>query len=200
MQDQQLLLDAVNTLIATTQPEYVADAISALAGMNMRYPVVFSGDLKVLNPILELRVHDIPTFERIQRLIDGKREDKGLPPIWPAPDREKFNKVAYQRKLMATRRRLARSALEIENAQRPERDRLIGSARLDFENRVLSEWGAALDKKLDQLRLEVGGSLSRDQATAVRNEHWEAVERELDERFERLRQEQLKPAHMRRKV
>lgn len=200
MEDVQSLLTAVNTLIATDQQTYMAEAIEAVAAMSTRYPVVFGGKLAVLNPILKLRVEDPASFDKVRALIDSKRVADGLPPVWPDPEKEKFDKVEYQRQLMATRRRIARLALDLENAQRPERDRLIGTARLEFENRVLSEWGAELERRLEAMREQAGGRLAKEASNAYRKDYWRGVEESLEERHELLRRELLKPVHLRRKV
>lgn len=200
MEDVQSLLTAVNTLIATDRHHFMAEAIEAVAAINARYPVQFSGKLAVLNPLLRLRIEDADSFEKIKQLVDSKRQVEGLPPVWPGPEKEKFDKVEYQRQLMATRRRIAKAALEIENAQRPERDRLIGSARLEFENKVLADWGAELERRVEAMRDEAGGRLSKEATSAYRRQYWANVEASLEERHELLRKELMKPAHLRRKV
>lgn len=200
MEDIQSLLTAVNTLIATDRHHFMAEAIEAVAAMNTRYPVQFSGKLAILNPLLRLRIEDDNSFEKIKQLVDSKRQVEGLPPVWPGPEKEKFDKVEYQRQLMATRRRIAKAALEIENAQRPERDRLIGSARLEFENKVLADWGAELERRVEAMRDEAGGRLSKEATSAYRKQYWASVEASLEERHERLRKELMKPVHLRRKV
>lgn len=200
MEDIQSLLTAVNTLIATDRHHFMAEAIEAVAAINTRYPVQFSGKLAVLNPLLRLRIEDANSFEKIKQLVDSKRQVEGLQPVWPGPEKEKFDKVEYQRQLMATRRRIAKAALEIENAQRPERDRLIGSARLEFENKVLADWGAELERRVEAMRDEAGGRLSKEATSAYRRQYWANVEASLEERRELLRKELMKPVHLRRKV
>lgn len=200
MENIQSLLTAVNTLIATDRHTFMAEAIEAVAAMNTRYPVQFADKLAVLNPLLQLRIEDANSFEKVKQLVDSKRHVEGLPPVWPGPEKEKFDKVEYQRQLMATRRRIAKTALEIENAQRPERDRLIGTARLEFENRVLAEWGSELEQQIEEMRDEAGGRLSKEATSAFRKQYWAGVEASLEERHDLLRKELLKPIHMRRKV
>lgn len=200
MHETQALLAAVNTLISTDQHTFMREAVEAVIAMRSRYPVVFEGKLATLNPLVKLHGEDPVSYDRVRELIDTKRAREGSPPLWPDPEQEKFDKVEYQRQLMATRRRIARIALDIENAQRRERDRLIGSARLEFENKVLSEWGAELEKRLDALREQAGGRLTKEVANNYRKNYWRQVEDSLEERREQLRLELLKPAHLRRKV
>lgn len=200
MENVQSLLTAVNTLIATDRHTFMAEAIEAVAAMNTRYPVQFADKLAVLNPLLQLRIEDANSFEKVKQLVDSKRHVEGLPPVWPGPEKEKFDKVEYQRQLMATRRRIAKAALEIENAQRPERDKLIGTARLEFENKVLADWGAELERQIEEMRDEAGGRLSKEATSAFRKQYWAGVEASLEERHDLLRKELLKPIHMRRKV
>lgn len=194
------LLEAINHLIVEPNPQYPREALDALTQMRGRYPVKFTGTLAVLNPLLTLRDDDPVAFSRVQHLIDTKRGEAGLPPCWPAEEPEKFDRLAYQRRLMALRRERSGRSLAIENMQREERDKLVGSRRLDYENRQLSAWGEEADRRVAQAKQAAGGKITRDQINAVKQRYFESLEAELDEREAAVRAELLKPAHMRRKL
>ncbi len=185
--DKRALLAAVNDLISDATPQFKVDAIEAISPLRRRYPVAFTAALAVLNPLLDLRSADPDGYVNVQRLIDNKRVDSGLPPLWPAEGPERFDKVEYQRQLMAERRRRAGRALEIENARRPERDRLIGNARLEFERRQLAAWGKELQEKLDSARTAVGGRLPKETQDTMRTQFWESVDARMDEAEAALR-------------
>lgn len=178
--DKSALLDAVNDLIRDANPKVKVEAMDALFALTRRYPARLTDSLEVLNPLLDLRAEDPPAYEGVQRLIDSKRRAAGLPPCWPEPEPERFDKTEYQRQLMAQRRVRAGRALAIENYQRPERDRLMGNARLEFERRTLSSWGKRLDGILQKARVAEGGKLIRERQDEIRDAFWASVDAALD--------------------
>lgn len=198
--DRNALLDAVNDLIAEDDPRYKVEALDATFALGKLYPVRLARELSVLNALLDLRGSDEVSFENIKKLIDKKRDSVGKPPCWPELPPEKFDKTEYQRQPMAQRRERAGRAADIENSQRPERDKLRGNPRLEFERQVLASWGEGLSSQLEIARTASGGRLTRSQQDAIRTRYWESVDRTLDEREELVRKEMLKPAHQRRKV
>jgi hypothetical protein len=197
---KEALLEAVNHMIAETDPRYTLEALQATSTLRARHPVKLSGVLSVLNPLLELQDDNPVGFQRIQGLIDARRTHAGLAPCWPKGDPEKFDKNAYQRQLMAMRRERSGRALAIENMQRTERDRLVGTNRLEYENRQLGLWGEKADILVDEAKKASGGRISRDQIAAIKQRFFESLEVELDEREAAVRAELLKPAHMRQKI
>ena len=200
MDDMQSLLEAVNALINLRDCRYVVDALNAIATINQRYPVMFSGALALYNPLLQMKLTDPDSYANLQALIDRKREAAGLPLCWPPEEQKKFDKGEYQRQIMAVRRLRAGKAMEIENAQRTDRDRLVGNPRLEFERRILATWGKVLDKKLQQGRAANGGKLSKDHTNAIRAAFWDDLEAQLDEAEALVNSERLKPSHLRRHI
>lgn len=198
--DRNALLDAVNDLIAEDDPRYKVEALDATFALAKLYPVRLARQLSVLNPLLDLRNSDPESYRNIQKLIDTKREGAGRVPCWPEAPQEKFDKTEYQRQLMAVRRERAGRAAEIENSQRPERDKLRGNPRLEFERQVLASWGDELDAQLEIARTASGGKLTKAQQDAIRTRFWENVDKTLSDREELVRKEMLKPLHQRRKV
>jgi hypothetical protein len=166
--------------------------VENMARFRVRNPDAWLGyELEPLNALVELASSDPKGFEGVQELIDGKRRDKGLRAIWPDKSEERFDKVEYQRILMQERRRRTGRAVDIENMQRPEKDRLVGTKRLEFENRTLARWGEELQTLLDNARALNGGSLTRDQQRAIRDNFWSGVDQKLDDTESEVRRKRL---------
>lgn len=201
--EKQALLDAINNLVEDASPGYKRDAMEAVSRLRPTYPVAFTGKLRVLNPLLDMQLDAPAAWERIKHLIDDRRAKLDLEPIWPEPGRVLFKdrKNEYQRNLMASIRERCNRAVEIENMQRPEKDRLKGNPRTEFMKTVNHEWAKRRDAAIHAAaQAALPARLSRDQISTVRDRFWESIDRELDEREELVRQEILKPVHLRRKI
>lgn len=192
---KQALVDAVGVMVDLdneTAQRY-GQTVESMARFRTRHPDAWLGyELEVLNPLVNLAERDPDGFTRVQSLIDGKREQRGAEAIWPDPNDERFDKTEYQRILMQERRQRSRRALEIENMQRSERDKLVGSARLDFENRVIAQWGAELQKTLAEARQAASGRLNKERQAAIRERFWSSVDDRLDEEYENTRRRILR--------
>lgn len=123
-------------------------------------------------------------------LIDRKRAAVGLAPLTHPVD-EGFDKSSYMREFMAQKRaRLVRAA-ELENAQRPERDRLIGRHRLDFMDRLAAEWKIELDELFARSRAANGKRLPKDIVTTLRAQFWASIDKRLDDLEEQVKRRRL---------
>ena len=80
---------------------------------------------------------------------------------------------------------------------RPERDKLVGNARLEFMNRQSAKWKEARDRFLTVAKDANGGSLTREQEDAALQQFWTAVDQDLARQEEVARREMLKPVHQR---
>jgi hypothetical protein len=198
--DRANLLAAVNDLIADPNPVYKLEAFETVATLNRNYPVRLTGELAVLNPLLEIRISDAAKWANLQGFIDAKREVNGMEPLWPPEAPRKFDKTSYQRELMALRRARSGRAVEIENLQRPEGEKIRGVDRLEFERRQLAAWGQECKGQIEAARKHRGGHLTKDQTDLIRMRYWENLDKALDEREAAVRAELLKPAHKRRHV
>lgn len=181
---KQALVTAVGALVDLDDDtaERYGSTIESMARFRVRNPDAWLGyDLEVFNPLVELAGADPDGFAGVQELVDKQRRARGAKPAWPDKSDEGFDKVEYQRLLMQERRRRAGRAVEIENLQRPEKDRLVGTKRLEFENRTLARWGAQLQAILDEERAEFGGSIPRVQQRQIREKFWAGIDRHLDE-------------------
>lgn len=181
MPQSDALLAAIEDLVNEPEPRYKRDALAALEEINRVYPMRFAGALEVLNPLAAIMLNSSKEFDRIALLIESRRTAAGKELMWPPPEPEKFNRIANQRRIMRERRARSARALTYENAVRADKDKLVGKARLTFEDAVLAKWGRQLDHKLESARIQNGGPLSREATQRIREAHWAAVDAELDE-------------------
>lgn len=196
---KQNLLESINYLVALPDPRYAVEALEATRALQVNFPVKLSQDLAVLNPLLALQRDTPEVWPRVQLLIDAKRLEAGLPPCWPAAPPEKFDKVKYQRMLMAERRAYSGRAALIENLQRPTSEKLRGNNRLEFERNQLLRWGSIIKEQVYAARSEQG-TLTKAQENAIKSRFWENLESTLDDYEAAVRAELLKPPHQRRKI
>lgn len=200
--DKRALLEAVNDLIQDHAAAIKVTALDEVAKLKRRYAIKLTGELAILNPLLNLMSDDPDAWEQVKRLIDIKRALLDFEPLWPAPKKVTFadRKNEYQAKLMARIRERANRAVEIENMQRPERDRLIGNARLEFMRLTTNKWGKERDEKIAAAKTAAGGRLTKAQIDAIRDKFWQSVDEMLDEKEALVRKEILKPAHQRHHI
>lgn len=199
--DKQALLEAVNDMIRDQGAAIKVTALEEVSKLKRRYPVKLAGELAVLNPLLALAHDDPPAWDQVKILIDKKRALLEFEPLWPAPKKVTFadRKNEYQAKLMARIRERANRAVEIENLQRPERDRLIGNARLEFMRLTTNKWGKERDARIAAEKA-AAGKLTKAQIDAIRDKFWQSVDEMLDEKEALVRKEILKPAHQRQRI
>lgn len=199
--DKQALLEAVNDLIQDHAAALKVTALDEVAKLKRRYPIKLTGELAILNPLLNLMSDDPDAWEQVKILIDKKRALLEFEPLWPAPKKVTFadRKNEYQAKLMARIRERANRAVEIENMQRPERDRLIGNARLEFMRLTTNKWGKERDARIAAEKA-AAGKLTKAQIDAIRDKFWLSVDEMLDEKEALVRKEILKPAHQRQRI
>lgn len=182
MDTRTALLAAASELISRADASDLFDSLQAVARLagKARHPVALTGSAESLNPLVELARKDFAAYERVLELVDVKRQAAGLEPLKPAAD-DGFDKTTYMRVFMDQKRQRQRRAVEVENLQRPERDRLIGRARLDFMDVQAARWKAQLDARMATAREANGGTrLPKAVEQAVRAQLWASVDAELD--------------------
>lgn len=192
---KQALVDAVSALVdmGDEKAERCGQTVEGMARFRVRHPDAWLGyDLEILNPLVALAEKDAEGFVRVKALIDGKREARGAQRVWPDPGDERFDKVKYQRQLMQERRRRSGRAVEIENMLRHERDKLVGTTRLDFENKVIARWGDQLRAVMELARSNAGGRLSKQAQQQIREKFWAQVDEKLDNDYDAARRRQLR--------
>jgi hypothetical protein len=199
--DKRALLEAVNDLIQDHAATLKVTALDEVAKLKRRYPIKLTGELAILNPLLNLMLDDPDAWEQVKRLIDTKRALLEFEPLWPAPKKVTFadRKNEYQAKLMARIRERANRAVEIENMQRPERDRLIGNARLEFMRITTNNWGKERDARIAAEKA-AAGKLTKVQIDAIRDKFWQSIDDMLDAKETAVRKELLKPSHQRQRI
>lgn len=180
MDEREALRQAVITLVEAPDAEYLYDALTAAVKLARVHAINLAGDAATLNPLLHLGVADVEAFDRVLALIDRKRADAGRPALQKGGD-DKFDKVEYQRVFMEQKRLRQRRAADVENLQRPDRERLVGRARLDFMDRCAAEWKRELDALLARARENLGVQrLPREHLDALRTQFWASVDARLD--------------------
>lgn len=178
MASKEELVQAVNFLVLDPSAPQHFDALRSLLKV-AALPVQFTGDLSLLNPLVELYRDDRDAFQRVLDLVDNKRSHQGWPPLQER--QTDFDRNEYQREFMHQKRARERRIAEIENMSRPERDRLIGTARLEFMRRQSNVWKKRRDALLEASRKAQGGTLSKEQTNKLLSQFWEQIDAELDE-------------------
>lgn len=180
MYDKQALLTAINHLVLSERAETHYNLLESLLGLPVDTPVKLTDEAELLNALLELGREDRDAYGRVMELVDRKRVERGWTPLLK-PEPQGFNRNEYQRDFMYQKRQRERRAVEIENMLRPARDKLIGNDRLEFMRRTSARWKESRDKMMTAARQASGGTLTKDQVSAILKAFWERVDRELDE-------------------
>lgn len=177
--DKQALLAAVNTLIHNDAAPLMFESVLAVARLPEHLLVGLIGEAEDLYPLVHVRRSDQDRFESLMELVDRKRIEALKAPLQAGE--QGFDKVEYQRIFMDQKRQRERRAAELENAQRHERDKLIGNHRLDFMREQSKRWKARRDEMMTAAREAAGGTLTKEQQTRVLSSFWSSVDAELDE-------------------
>lgn len=188
---REALRQAVVLLIESPDAERLHESLTATIRLARLHPVRLTGQAEALNPLLELGTKDPDALSRMIALVDAKRAQAGRAPLYVPPD-DKFDKADYMRAFMDQKRQRQRRAVEIENAMRPERDRLIGRHRLDFMDARAAEWKQELDALIARAREATGKRLPKDHLDTLRAQFWAGVDKKLDELEAQNRQRMLR--------
>jgi hypothetical protein len=188
MDSRDALLVAVNELIRSEDARQKLDAVEAILPAARRYSAVLTGELAIMNPLVELAVKQSDKFEKVLDLVDDKRAAAGLLPLRTKGDQ--FDKNAYMKEFMVQKRARERRAADIENMMRPERDRLIGRARTDFMQRQAARWKEERDALLERARSNYdSGRIPREELDLLLKQFWENVDKQLDDLEDLAKQE-----------
>jgi hypothetical protein len=180
MYNKQALLAAVERLIGDPLAAKHYSMLTELAKLPSDTPVALVDEAAYLAPMLELAMRDKPVFAKVIRLVDNKRAAHGMPALAPPEDEPGFNRNEYQRDFMQQKRLRERRAVNIENMLRPARDKLVGNVRLEFMRRASAQWKARRDSMIGGARDASGGTLSKEQVTAILRAFWQKIDDELD--------------------
>jgi len=177
--DKHALLRAINFLISREDAPVMYQSVLTASRVPLDLMVGLVGDADVLTPLVEVRRADADRFDSLMELVNKKRAEVGAEPLG-TPDKG-FDKVEYQRSFMDQKRQRERRAVDLENAVRSERDKLIGNHRLEFMREQSKRWKTRRDEMMTAAREAAGGTLTKEQQTRVLKSFWESVDAELDE-------------------
>jgi hypothetical protein len=184
------LAEAANALIDDQDAKDLYKKLQAVYELaNRNVPVRLTGRAAVINPLLDMMLEDFPASERVLQLIDRKRKDRGM----EALDDEVFDRKAYMREFMATKRERQRRLVELTNELRSEDDKLKGSNRMEFERIHAARWLDVKTEREDAMRERLGRRLTAEERKAVIAEFWKEVDLELDELEAFVAEEVRKP-------
>jgi hypothetical protein len=172
------LLETVNFLVTDPSASRHYEALLAVLKVS-HLQIKFTGEMAGLNPLLDMYRDDPSALQRVIELVDDKRTKRGWEPLQKVENG--FDRNQYQREFMHQKRNREKRIADIENMSRPEKDKLIGQARIEFIRRHSNTWKKRRDALLAAARKEHGGPLSQDQMKRVLEQFWETIDQELDE-------------------
>jgi hypothetical protein len=200
MIDRELLRDAVNALIASPRAHEMFEALTVLLPIaTNNFPVKLSGDAAVLNPLIALKKSNPTGYDGVIELVEKRRAEAGFDRLTKDKASDEYDKTEYMRMFMDQKRQRERRAAAIENMLRPEREKLIGTARLEFMRRQSAAWKEQRDRFLEAARGPHGVKLEKEKMQETLARFWSAVDSDLDERETRARAEAVKPESQRRR-
>jgi hypothetical protein len=193
--EKQALLEAVSVLITSPDAHQHFDALNSLYPLaRAGHPVALAGDAAELNPMLRLRLRDPEGFDRVVDMIEAKRIGLGYDTLRKGTAADKgYDKVEYMRQFMDQKRERQRLAATIENLRRPEKDKLVGNARLEFMRRQSVRWKELRDQAMEAARIANGGIMTEGLRKTTLDKFWTAVDNDLASKHEEAKREALNP-------
>lgn len=73
---REALLEAINDLIHDPDPRVKKSALDSVISVGKNYPVRLTGDMRVLNPLVDLALADPDAWEAVKKLIDDELDSK----------------------------------------------------------------------------------------------------------------------------
>lgn len=185
MYDKYEIKSASLTLIRADNADILHRYLMGAVNISGKTPVRLTGDGAAMNPLLWLAQTDRPKFDAVLLRADELRIAAGADPLRTYG----FQKNAYQTEFMAQGRQRRGRASTLENLDRPERDKLRGAARLEFERVVQARWKQQLDALISKARVANGGTvLPKAAMDSLRSRFWAGVDTALDEKEAAARQ------------
>lgn len=160
--DKQRVTEAVNQLIYAPNYATLVNEMTRIIETWHTHPMVYGGNLRYLNAIVDVGLVNRSAFERIVKLVEERRK------LVPHAKR-----VDYQRELMQVRRAREAKAIELhETLHGP----LRGSRRQEYLTGLRDRWRAARAAFI----AERGDGISWKERNTVANEFWDMIDRQLD--------------------
>lgn len=142
-------------------------------------PIKLTGDAAAMNPLLWMAQDNFQKFTLLFDRVDAIRVKASLPPLQVRG----FQNKPYMREFMAAGRLRRGRASDLENKDRPAKDKLRGTNRLEFERMMQAQWKKQLDGHLDRARQQTPtGRITKEVLTAITNRFWAGVDTSLDEK------------------
>ena len=189
--DREALTAAVSALIEDPDADRMFKQMVGVYELAKKgVPVRLTGRPAVLNPLLDLMLDDYPTYESVLALVDRKREAADSEPLNDVG----FDRRSYMRELMANKRARQRRLVDLWNQLRPERDRIKGAARMEFERVHADRWLTVRLERESDLRAQLGRRLTNEERTQVIQQLWADVDTELTALSDYVQGELRKPA------
>lgn len=154
--------EAVNYLIGSDSYARLVKEMENVIERWHERPMVYAGDLAVLNALIDVGVENREAFNRLIELVEQKR--KLLPEL---------RRVDYQRELMRERR--AREAKAIELHELTTGRKIVGKERDKFVKELRARWRRERDAYIRSK-----GKLDWSARNAAANEFWTMVDHKLD--------------------
>lgn len=155
------------------------DMLNAVITKVPELPLRLAAPANWANPLLYVSRSDPEVFKTLIQWAHAQRIKRGLTPLHD--DNDDFDRVEYMREFMAQKRDRERRAVAIENAKRPERDRLIGRSREEYQRRLAAEWKAERERRIAATRAAVGGRrLTKPELQEILRLFWESVDAKLE--------------------
>lgn len=179
MYDLSEIKAAAQTLTSSdSAPELYKNLMDAVA-VSGTIPLKLTGQAAAMNPLLWLAQNKFHRFEALLKWVDTARIKAELPPL----KKQGFELNPYQREFMAEGRLRRGRASTLENKDRPAKDKLRGTNRLEFERTVQANWKKQLDGHLNKARQQTPtGKLTKPVFTEITNRFWAGVDTALDEK------------------
>lgn len=193
--EKQALLEAASALITSPEAHSLLEALDSIFPLaRVGHPVGLSGDAAALNPMLRLRLKDVEAYGRVLDMVESKRLSLGYDSLrkGTAADRG-YDKVEYMRQFMDQKRERQRLAAAVENIRRPERDKLVGNARLEFMRRQSMRWKELRDEAMEHARHQNGGTMTETLRKNTLDRFWTAVDDDLAAKMEAAKRAALTP-------
>jgi len=162
--------------------------VSAVAVAN-RLAIRLTGEDAALNPLLWLSQDNPPEYAALIDFVHTKRQTLGLDPL--DPDKGGFKKNPYQAAFMAEGRLRRGRASRIENMMRPNRDKLIGNSRMEFERSQQALWKKQRDASIEAHKKANEGRMTREEFKVLITRFWAAVDTAIDEKEAEARRKNL---------
>ena len=179
MYDLTEIKGAAQTLTRSDSATQIYKNLMDAVAVSGTIPLKLTGEAAAMNPLLWLAQKDFQRYEALLKWIDVERVKLGLLPL----KKKGFELNPYQREFMAAGRYRRGRASDLENKERPTKDKLRGTTRLEFERTVQAQWKKQLDGHLDRARQQTPtGKLTKEVLTEITNRFWAGVDTALDEK------------------